>query len=71
MSLDSKRVKVVELTTEQLEACAAQLVNAVQVARANPGSKAAAEHMSLLRSNWEHRVSRSHPLFALAARHPP
>ncbi len=56
MSNDSKRIKVVDTVCEQLEACAVQVTNAVEVARANPGSKAASEHLALLKNNWDHRV---------------
>ncbi len=55
-SMDAKRVRMVEVTAEQLEACSAQVVNAAQIVRANPESKATQDHLALLKSNWQHRV---------------
>ncbi len=36
---------------------ATQVTTAVLVARGNPGSKAASEHVALLRGAWAHRVA--------------
>lgn len=54
--MDTKRVKMVDITSRQIKDSAQQVVNAAEIVSANPNSKAAQEHLILLKNNWGHRV---------------
>eukprot|EP00049_Salpingoeca_infusionum_P001089 m.45074 g.45074 ORF g.45074 m.45074 type:complete len:847 (+) comp10863_c0_seq1:830-3370(+) len=55
MSLDSRRVKLIDETQKQLKNCAVQLSNAARLAHSEPDSQAAKEHLALVHDAYQYR----------------
>eukprot|EP00051_Salpingoeca_urceolata_P027629 m.482435 g.482435 ORF g.482435 m.482435 type:complete len:818 (+) comp22546_c0_seq1:212-2665(+) len=56
LAMDTKRVRMVQATVRQLQETSEQILNSTKIVHQQPESKVAQEHLTLLTSNWEHRV---------------
>eukprot|EP00048_Salpingoeca_helianthica_P020212 m.5458 g.5458 ORF g.5458 m.5458 type:complete len:866 (-) comp4536_c0_seq1:83-2680(-) len=56
LSLDAKRVKMIEVTSDQMRMCAQMVSTAALVLVASPYDRAAQEQMAVAKNTWTHRA---------------